>query len=192
MNVITLPDGYTGSTIQCNVIPVEWIPGRVTVKNGNIRLISGIVTLTVNGREWLHRSIDVDSWYAAIGYSPSISGRQLDRIESDSFKNSGMQSILYSEDVEFIHEFVAFPDEYRNEITAVQYIIGDGDVLAVWLSESARPYDLYSTWNPLPFYRPDEWNTAESLNRLPEYWLEWNEFYNPARLPDLLEALNEI
>jgi len=79
-----------------------------------------------------------------------------------------------SQDVEFWLDFVAFPKRYRKDITAVIVIIGDGDLLAMWLSESGRYYDLSARYRPLPYYRPVRW----PKKNLPEYWLESNELYH--------------
>lgn len=82
--------------------------------------------------------------------------------------------IQNSQDLNFWLEFVALPVEYWQDITGAIVVIGDGDLIAIWLTESSRYYDLNSTYYSLPYYRPKSW----TIKNLPEYWLESNQYYH--------------
>jgi hypothetical protein len=71
-------------------------------------------------------------------------------------------------------DYVGFPEEYRKDITSALVVVFDADYEAVFLSESARPYDLNSWYQPLPYYLPEDWINRRNL---PVYWLESNEYY---------------
>jgi len=55
-----------------------------------------------------------------------------------------------SQDVEYIArgEGIIDPD-----ITAAMVMVGDGEYLDVWFSESAAPWNLNSTWHKTDYYR---------------------------------------
>jgi len=78
----------------------------------------------------------------------------------------------YSEVLHWL-EFVGFPKKYREDITGLIVKTGEGDLIAVWLAESNRPFDLSSHYYALPWYRPSWW----TKKNLPEYWLESNPEY---------------
>lgn len=65
--------------------------------------------------------------------------------------------------------------EYHNDITGACIIIGNGDYIAIWLTEDSRYYDLSSIYRPLPVYL----STHQKINPefLPEYWQESNPLY---------------
>lgn len=99
-------------------------------------------------------------------YNHMWTGKELDNPEH----------ILISDyqDIVFWLDFVAFPKKWRHDITAMIVITNDGDLSAMWLSESNRYYDLSADYQPLPFYRPSYW----TKKNLPEYWLESNNYYH--------------
>lgn len=68
---------------------------------------------------------------------------------------------------------VGFPKKWKYQITGMVIVLGDGEINAMWVSESNRPYDLSSTYYALPDYRPVRW----VKRHLPAYWLEDNEYY---------------
>jgi hypothetical protein len=69
---------------------------------------------------------------------------------------------------------LAFPKKYYKDITSAVVLLGDGDFIAVWLTEDSRWYDNLAYYHPLPYYRPQYW----TKRNLPEYWLESNVEYN--------------
>ena len=83
------------------------------------------------------------------------------------------QFITDSQDIESMFDMIAFPDEYKNDITAIMAYCYDGEILAIFLSESGRYYDINSWYRPLTYYRPESWNT----DKLPCHWQDNNEYY---------------
>ena len=83
------------------------------------------------------------------------------------------QFITDSQDLESMFDMIALPEEYQKDITAMMVYCYDGDILAVFLSESGRYYDNNSCYQPLVYYRPETWNT----DKLPFYWQDKNEYY---------------
>lgn len=71
-------------------------------------------------------------------------------------------------------EMIGLPKKYRSDITGMVLVIGDGDIDAVWLSESGAYYALSAHYYALPYYRPVSWTKS----KLPVYWLESNAEYN--------------
>jgi hypothetical protein len=71
-------------------------------------------------------------------------------------------------------ESLGMPKKWRKEITGAIVLLGDGDFIAVWLTEWAAYYDNNAYYHPLPYYRPRHW----TKRNLPEYWLESNVEYN--------------
>jgi hypothetical protein len=80
-----------------------------------------------------------------------------------------------SQDIKTVCEFVGLDEEYKKDITGVVVVLKDGEYLAVWLSESNRPYALSSTYHPLPYYLSD--NLKKFQQHLAGYWQEENEYY---------------
>ena len=83
------------------------------------------------------------------------------------------QYMTDSQDLTWLFKMVALPEDYHKDITAAMVYCYDGDILSVFLSESGRYYDINSLYRPLTFYRPENW----SINKLPEYWQDSNEYY---------------
>jgi len=77
-------------------------------------------------------------------------------------------------DIEFWLNFVSFPVEFRDDITGIVVCVYEGDLYAMWLSESAAPYSIYANYHPLPFYKPDKFINQPHL---PVYWSEDNFYY---------------
>lgn len=50
-------------------------------------------------------------------------------------------------------DMVGIPPEYREDITGMVVEMIDGDLGAVWLTESAAYYDLSAVYRPLSYYR---------------------------------------
>jgi hypothetical protein len=100
-------------------------------------------------------------------YKPSISLRRLD-IKPDY--------ILVQTDRDLIDwlDFVGFPKKSRSDISGIVVTIGEGDLIAMWLTEYSAYYDLSAIYHPLAYYRPVSW----SKRNLPEYWLETNPDYS--------------
>jgi len=71
-------------------------------------------------------------------------------------------------------DMLGFPVKYRKDITGMVLLVGDGDILAAWVTESSRPYDLWARYCPLPVYRPMSWATRRNL---PDYWQDDCKFY---------------
>lgn len=94
---------------------------------------------------------------------------QLENLDSAKY-----ELIDLSQDIESTLEMIGFPEDDREDITGIIVILEDGDYSAVWLTESSRPYDLYSTYHALPYYKPEEWNNNKNL---PYYWSEENPEY---------------
>src|SRR3990167_5562488 len=63
---------------------------------------------------------------------------------------------------------VGIPEKYRNDITAAIVLIGDGDYIAVFLTEFGNYYDYTAWYHPLPFYGLKK-NASE-------YWLKSNPY----------------
>jgi hypothetical protein len=80
-----------------------------------------------------------------------------------------------SQDIASSLEYIGLDEEYKKDITGIVYVLSDGEYLAVWLSESNRPYDLSSTYHPLPYYLSD--NLKKFQQHLASYWQEENEYY---------------
>ena len=72
--------------------------------------------------------------------------------------------------------YVGLKEEYKQDITGAVLLIGNGDYIAVWLTETPRYYDLNATYHYLPFYKDDD--NKELNTYLPEYWHEDNKEYN--------------
>ena len=91
------------------------------------------------------------------------------------YKLQGMEYYFVQTDSEVLEwqDFVGFPRKYRREITGIIVQTYEGDLVAMWLTESSRPYDVSVTYHPLPYYRPSWW----TKKNLPEYWLESNPEY---------------
>ena len=70
---------------------------------------------------------------------------------------------------------IGISEDYKQDITGACLIIGDGDYIAVWLTEDSRYYDLSAIYHALPYYL----NTYQEINYcyLPEYWKKENPFY---------------
>lgn len=49
-------------------------------------------------------------------------------------------------------DFIGLPEEYRDDITGAVVSIGDGDYDEIYLTESARYYDLQADYQPLSYY----------------------------------------
>lgn len=70
-------------------------------------------------------------------------------------------------------DMVGFPKRQRKHITGMVLLIGDGDIVAVWVTERGAYYDLSAIYHPLPYYRPGYW----TKRNLPDYWKEENSEY---------------
>jgi hypothetical protein len=92
--------------------------------------------------------------------------RELDKPELEYYQSE--------EDIEHLLEVIGFPKKHRNSITGAIVRLIDGDIESVWLSESNRPYDLNSTYHPLPYFMPSN----RSKKYLPFYWMKDNSDYN--------------
>jgi hypothetical protein len=106
--------------------------------------------------------------------------RKLNRFYRASVHLSDLQSDIYTliqadYDLAAVLEFVGVPDEDKSDITGAVCLECEGDYAAVWLTESARPFDLNAIYHPLPFYRPDEWDKECHIFMM--YWLERNPEY---------------
>lgn len=91
----------------------------------------------------------------------------------EDLQHEDLMLTTYSNEIDDVLCLIGFPKKYIKDITGIVLLVGDGDYDAVWLSESARPYDLHSSYRALPFYRPARW----AIRKLPMYWREVNEFY---------------
>lgn len=100
-----------------------------------------------------------------MSYYSTVTHRSIENDESMYCENS--------QDIEAYLKDVGMPAEYREGITAVVVLVWEGDLIAMWLTESGRPFDLRAFYHPLPYYRPESW----LIDRLPSYWLESNEYY---------------
>ena len=62
--------------------------------------------------------------------------------------------------------------EYAKNITGACVIMGEGDYIAIWLTEESRFCDLLAIYHPLPYYM----DSYHRMNRdiLPEYWQDTN------------------
>lgn len=71
---------------------------------------------------------------------------------------------------------IGISEDYKKDITGACVIFGDGEYLAIWLTEDSRYYDLRAIYHPLPYYE----SSYQKMNRdiLPEYWQESNIFYH--------------
>jgi len=98
-------------------------------------------------------------------YKPSTQLRNLQEDDLEFYQNS--------QDIKHLVDMVGLPKKYKKHITGAVALIGDGDIYAVWLSESRAPYDLNATYYSLPYYKPEDWNG----DKLPIYWSEENEEY---------------
>ena len=72
-------------------------------------------------------------------------------------------------------EYVGIDPESINleEFTSAVLLVGDGDYIAVWMTESSAWYSLDAIYHPLPYYQSKE----ESEEYLPEYWKRDNSEY---------------
>lgn len=57
-----------------------------------------------------------------------------------------------SQDVTFWLDFVAFPEEYRADVTACLVDVSDGDLNEIWFTESGAWYDLGAWYHNLAYY----------------------------------------
>ena len=71
---------------------------------------------------------------------------------------------------------IGISGDYKNDITGACVVFGDGDYIAIWLTEDSRYYDLSAIYRPLPFYITGQQEV--NAEYLPEYWKESNPFYN--------------
>jgi hypothetical protein len=106
--------------------------------------------------------------------------RKLNRFYKANVALSDLQSDIYTRiqtdyDLTFVLEFVSVPDEYKSDITGAIVLECDGDYDAVWLTESARPFDLDATYHPLPYYKPGNWD--KECHLFTWYWNEHNPEY---------------
>jgi hypothetical protein len=101
------------------------------------------------------------------------------KLENLTFENLGEYESDYlaldSQEIEGYLESVSFPDEYRKDITGVCVLSGDCEHVALWLTESNRPYDINAIYHPLPYYITEE---MKSSKHLPDYWKESNKYYS--------------
>jgi hypothetical protein len=72
-------------------------------------------------------------------------------------------------------EYLGIDGESINleEFTGAVLLIGEGDYIAVWMTESSAWYSLDAIYHPLPYYQSKE----ESEEYLPEYWKRDNSEY---------------
>jgi hypothetical protein len=106
--------------------------------------------------------------------------RKLNRFYRASVHLSDLQSDIYTliqtdYDLESVLESVGVPDEYKPDITGAVCLVGDGDYDAIWLTESARPWDLEAIYHPLPYYKPDNWD--QECHLFTWCWTEHNPEY---------------
>lgn len=99
-------------------------------------------------------------------YRPNVLLKDLERVSLDFIQTDW--------DIKFWLEFVGFPKKSRDSITGMVVKISDGDLEAIWLSESNGPFWVDSHYHPLAYYRPKSW----VKKNLPEYWLEKNPEYS--------------
>jgi hypothetical protein len=106
-------------------------------------------------------------------YTPNIRLVYLD--DSKTELNTRLVYMTDSQDIESVLDYVGFSTSERKyiNITGALVAISDGDYDSVFLSESSAPYDLMSTYHPLPYYKPETWTQT----CLPAYWSEENEDY---------------
>jgi len=101
-------------------------------------------------------------------YKPVLSLRMLDNKPDYDY-------VCLSQDIDFWLEFVGMPESSYDDITGLVVNTCEGELLSVWLTESNRPYDLVSSYYPLPHYKPMGWKNEPNL---PDYWLETNPYYS--------------
>lgn len=94
--------------------------------------------------------------------------KYLSELEDDKYA-----FIQDSQDIGFWLDFTGMIKKYRKDITGIVVLVEDGDLCAIWLTESNRPYCLDVDYYSLPYYRPKYW----VKKNLPEYWLESNKEY---------------
>lgn len=116
-----------------------------------------------------------------VGYRFTIPLSELDNDEYTFISNS--------QDIEFYLDFVGFNESdllnpytlkdtqfniYHSVITGIVVCQYDGDLYAMWLTESNQPDDLRVDYHPLPYYKPDR---LINQPHLPVYWNEDNLYY---------------
>lgn len=110
-------------------------------------------------------------------------GLQYKKEESKMPKNKRLKE-LQAEKYYFIQndselsevlESIGLKEECKKDITGCVLLIGDGEYIAVWLTEESRYYDLNACYHPLTYYK-----THDMFKNiyLPEYWKENNTEYN--------------
>lgn len=111
------------------------------------------------------RGLDLQESLILEPYVHAVESRVLDTDYYTYYSNS--------QDYLALTESVGLPRWNRKNITGAIAVIGDGDIEAVWFTESARPYSVTAIYYALPYYRPKSWGKG----KLPCYWLESNAEY---------------
>jgi hypothetical protein len=81
--------------------------------------------------------------------------------------------VIDSEEIQTQLINLGFPIRYMHRITGMVIVYGNSEIKAVWLTESGHPEHRYTTYHPLPFYKPREWDEYG----LQSYWMETNLYY---------------
>lgn len=93
----------------------------------------------------------------------------------NQLQDESIHFIQDQSELDSILDHVGLMAEWRSEITGACIILGDGEYIAVWLTEDSRYYDLSAIYRPLPFYIDND--KEKIVNLLPYYWKSDNEFY---------------
>lgn len=98
------------------------------------------------------------------------------RLTLASLQDESVYLVQNDQELAELLDSIGISEDYKTDITGACIIFGDGEYLAIWLTESAIWYDLSSTYYSLPFYL----STYQKINYefLPEYWKESNPFYH--------------
>lgn len=86
--------------------------------------------------------------------------------------------VMYdTQDIESVLGYVGL-SHLKHEITAVAVVVSDGDYSAVWLTESNRPYDIFTRYSPLPEYLESLPRKVRKFSVNLEYWQSGNPLYH--------------
>lgn len=87
-------------------------------------------------------------------------------------KLSNTELILDSQEIYHVLDCLGLL-AYQNDITGIYLVLGEGDYLAVFITESTRPYEIDTLYHPLPYYKEE----GKDYSKYPSYWSEDNPFY---------------
>lgn len=111
-----------------------------------------------------------------MSYNHSTQLKNLEFPKSELGEYESVYLALDSQEIKGYLEYVDFPIEYENDITGILCLSGDNDHIALWLTESNRPYEITSIYHPLPYYKDE--NKKNLTFGLPDYWKESNKYYS--------------